>query len=67
MLATSSLGLVRARPGLHPGDLSLRPEDADLAAERRRMGRRTTRPPPDAALVDAAPDGSAGVGTLAEG
>ena len=42
VLATSSLGLVRARPGLHPGDLSLRPGEPDLAAERQRMGRRTS-------------------------
>ena len=43
MLATSSLDLVRARPGLHPGDLTLAPQRNGVAAQRARLGRRTSR------------------------
>ncbi len=43
VVATASLALVRARPGLHAGDLTLRPGRADVAQERVRLGRRTSR------------------------
>lgn len=41
VLATAEVGLVRPRPGLHPGDLSLRPDQDAVAQEQQRMaGRR---------------------------
>lgn len=36
-LATCNLELVRPRPGLHPGDLTLKPDATALELERQRM------------------------------
>ncbi|BDA49241.1 probable tRNA (cytosine(38)-C(5))-methyltransferase [Coccomyxa sp. Obi] len=46
-LATSNLGLVRPRPGLHPGDLTLKPDTSALELERQRMAEAAHDPSSD--------------------
>ena len=38
-LATCSMDLVRPRPGLHPGDLTLKPDASAVELERQRMAK----------------------------
>jgi hypothetical protein len=46
-LATQSLDLVQLRPGLHPGDLTLRPDEDALQLARRRMVQPDQQPSQD--------------------